>query len=136
MRYLALAAILLASAPALAVCPAHSNAIVATTLGTLRLCPATEDADGIPVAATGYYDSCTVVAVWAGGGTGTYVIPSPAPGIPVVVGFPAARGSGGATATCKNTAGQVSAVASSTVTFRAGGPAAPGLSAVINPPVP
>ena len=102
MRYLALAAILLASAPALAVCPAHSNAIVATTLGTLRLCPATEDADGIPV----------------------------------VVGFPAARGSGGATATCKNTAGQVSAVASSTVTFRAGGPAAPGLSAVINPPVP
>jgi hypothetical protein len=136
MRILALAAILLASGTASAVCPGHSPAITATTLGTLRVCPNDTDVDGQVVPATGYYESCTVTAVWIGGGTGTSVVNTPTPGTPYVVGFPAARGSGGATATCRTTTGQVSAVASSSVTFRTGGPAAPGLSAVINPPVP
>jgi len=106
--------------PAQAVCPGHSNAITAGANGSFRLCPKEVDADGVTVPA-GYYASCQVTAVWGDSQTTTVTLPTPTPGTPVLVSFPAARGVGGATGTCTSTAaygGLTGAVAASAITFR------------------
>lgn len=118
--------------PAAAVCPGHSNAIVAGANGSFRLCPKEVDADGATVPTTGYYASCEVKAVWGDAQTTTVTLPTPTPGTPVLVSFPAARGVGGATGTCTSTAaygGLTGAVSASAITFRpVAAPASPVLA--------
>jgi len=128
MRYLAFAAILLASAPALAVCPGHSPSFTATATGGFRLCAPEVDADGDPVTAS-FYQSCTVTAAWQNGTKTGFVTLAPiTPGTAQVVGFPAAKGAGTGTGFCTNVDGIIGANATSAITFRRGNPAAPGMA--------
>jgi len=127
MKYLAFATILLASAPALAVCPAHSPSFTATATGGFRLCAPEVDADGDPVGAS-FYQSCTVTATWGAGRTAFVTLAPITPGTAQVVGFPAAKGIGTGTAFCTNTSSVIGASATSAVTFpRTGSPASPNL---------
>ena len=103
--------------PAFAECPGHQTSIVAGDGGSFRLCPREAAADGTVVGPT-YYERCDVRVVWAGGGSATSMIGHPTPGVPVLVGFPAAHGSGGATATCTNADGLTSPLSASAITWR------------------
>ena len=127
MRALVLA-ILLFAAPAWAVCPVGEAAFVASATGGFRICPSELDVDGDAVPLTGYYQSCQVTAFWGAGKTATASITAPTAGTAALVSFAVAKGAGSATATCTNTDGVVSAVASAVVTFRRGHPAGPALS--------
>lgn len=102
--------------PAAAVCGGHQTQIVATPEGAIGLCPQDHDAAGEPVGA-GYYRQCDVRAAWAGG-SATVTVIGPVPGAVVAVGFAAASGPGGATATCTNADGAESPIAASAITFR------------------
>lgn len=103
--------------PAFAECSGHQASIVAGDGGTFRLCPQAVAADGTTVGPA-YYERCDVRVVWAGGGTSASMLAHPTPGVPVLVGFPAAHGAGGATATCTNADGVESPIAASAITFR------------------
>lgn len=103
--------------PALAVCSGHQTSITAGDGGSFRLCPREQAADGTPVCPA-YYERCDVRVVWAGGGTSASMLAHPTPGVPVLVGFPAAHGAGGATATCTSADGQTSPLSASSIRWR------------------
>jgi len=104
--------------PAAATCPGHQQAIVATPEGTFKLCPQTMDAGTPPQPVSlGFYSHCDVTGIWSGG-SAVVTVTNPAPGVPVVVGFPAATGAGGATASCTNTNGATSPINASAITFK------------------
>jgi hypothetical protein len=104
--------------PAQAVCPGHQQSIVATPEGTFKVCPQTVDARVPPqTVPANFYSHCDVTGVWAEG-TAKVTVMNPAPGIPVIVGFPAATGSGGATASCTNIDNLTSPISASAITFR------------------
>jgi len=119
--------ILLAPAAAWAVCPAHTPAITASATGTFRLCAPEMDADSVPVTAA-FYQSCTVSITSASGASFVTLAPI-TPGATQLVGFPAARGAGTATAFCTAAAdGTIGGNVTSVMTFPPRVPAKPGLS--------
>ena len=103
--------------PAFAECSGHQTSIVAGEGGSFRLCPQAVAVDGTPVGPT-YYERCDVRVVWASGGTSAATLAHPTPGVPVLVGFAAAHGQGGATATCTSADGQTSPLSASAIRWR------------------
>jgi len=114
----------LSAGPASAVCPGHQTQIVAGAEGSFRVCPQEVDSGGAKVGPD-FYRSCTVNAVWQGGGSAKVIVDAPSPGVPVLVRFPAAYGAGGATAYCTNVQKVDGAVAASAVRFGDLGPPVP-----------
>jgi len=118
MKYLLILLLLIIPGTSLAVCPGHQQSIIATPEGTFRMCP--QDTSGGPSpqpVVLGFYKQCSVTGVWQGG-SAVVTIVNPVPGVPVIVGFLAARGAGGATATCTNADGVESSLSASSVLFR------------------
>jgi len=119
-----LLAVMAGTESARAACPAHATAITASPAGEFRVCPAEVDAAGKTVGQA-FYSRCDVTAVWGAGQTATVTVAAPLPGVAYLVGFPAAVGAGGATATCTNANGLQSPIAASVITFPAPVLAAP-----------